>query len=174
MDYLQNHCHSHHSIWGGSYYCKHVVSISSYEDQNLNDWNNIISDVTESVFSQAIFDRMKDAGTEMDDNTLRKYCTRKVNMVEDHVIDWLMENVADRPKPPKGQSSKGWAISSTESRVHAEFCMSFFFHRKSDAMAFIKQFSEYGKPVFYHQYFSDVQKKLNLSTRKYEMLQPSP
>jgi len=167
MNYLQNHIYCHDSNWGGPYHCRHLVSLSSYEEKDKNDWRNVVSSKTEKVFSQEIYDRMKEAKSSFDDKILREYSTREISLVREDVIEWLNANVEDRTTS-NGSLEKGWCIRSKESRANSSgLDMTFFFHRKRDAMAFIKRFSEYGKPTHYCHYFSDVRKTLDLETGEY-------
>ncbi|AUG88420.1 hypothetical protein PQC39_gp056 [Vibrio phage Vp_R1] len=79
------------------------------------------------------------------------------------VLDWLTENVPDR------NGKKGWCIGSDE-YIAGDSCagFTFFFQIRADAMKFIKAWSKWKKPVIYTQYFTDVRRKLNLETMKYE------
>lgn len=140
MDYLQNHCWCSDSNWGGMYDCRHLVTLSSYRDNFTDDWNNLVC-----------------------------YDEHKVLTLNDNVLQWLTDNVLDTDKPYNGNTTtKGWCIGSLEYRKN-DSCSSFsiFFQRRKDAMAFIKRWSKWKKPLQYCQYFTDVRKKLDVNTGKY-------
>jgi hypothetical protein len=84
-----------------------------------------------------------------------------------HVVEWLETNVKDR----KGDKdcNKGWCVGSGDYNSKGYvYDFTIFFHRKADAMAFIKEFSKYKKPTDYWDYFNCDRKVLNLETLKYE------
>ena len=85
--------------------------------------------------------------------------------VRDEVIQWLEQNVDDRKDK---ECEKGWAVADLTSRNRELVKCSFFFHRKKDAMKFVKHFSKYQKPTFYCNYFEDVRLELDKSTGKYK------
>lgn len=154
MNYLQNHIWCSDSNLGGWYTCKHVVSLDSYSDESEDDWEDIVNDSAEYIEQRG----------------LRGTYNRPVVNFKPEVLAWLEENVKDRPSNkyfPDGHT-KGWCIGSTEYRSTFSGSLSVFFHRRKDAMAFIRRWSKWKKPVMYTQYFSDVRKKLNLTTLKYE------
>lgn len=166
MDYLQNHIWCSDSNWGCNYDCRHLVNISSKSDRD--DWSKIIDEEAERFFDYEERDRFK----RLIENLHKEYYPeydemfyRTVKNLRPHVLEWLEENVADRKDP---DCKKGWCIGSMEYRYTDISSLTVFFHRKTDAMAFIKRFSKYGKATHYCQYFTDVRKKLNLETMKYE------
>lgn len=141
MDYLQNHCWCSVSHWDNTMYdCRHLVTLNSYLEGYKDDWKDlIVSD---------------------------ERCT---NNLRQEVIDWLNENIKDTSKPYGGnKTTKAWCIGNYRYRcTDSSSSFSIFFQRKKDAMAFIKRWSKWEKPINYCQYFTDVRKKLDLVTGKY-------
>ena len=163
MNYLQNHCWCLESCWDRMHYdCRHMVSISSYEDDD-EDWPLIIDDHAEKYVDQRRLEVIKELGYDVSKRDLME---EDVPNLKPHVLQWLHENVKDRKY--ENQCEKGWCVGSTAYRSRNPYELTVFFHRKNDAMNFIKTFSKYKKPVIYHQYFADVRKILNLETLKYE------
>ena len=169
MDYLQNHIWCRESIWNGEHYhCRHLVSVKSYGDDK-DDWNEIVDEKAEAIDDPEKIlyrDYLIEKGLlkEDDDYPIKK----NVANFKPHVLDWLYINVKDRKDP---DCEKGWCIGSTNYRANdSSMSLTVFFHRKSDAMAFIREFSKYQKPINYCQYFSDVRKQLNLKTMRYKTL----
>jgi hypothetical protein len=121
------------------------------------------------VFDQDTFDALTgaDDGVEFDEKSARRHATREATLIRDEVLEWLDQNIEDRPEV-EGESSKGWAVSSIERRVASHYTLSFFFHREEDAMRFVQRFSKWGKPVHYLNYFEDIRRSLNLETLEYE------
>lgn len=141
MDYLQNHCWCSQSNWDAQdYQCRHVVTLLSYSENYIGDWNSVIfTDETDTP------------------------------NLKPEVIDWLNQHVEDSSKPYCGNTTvKAWCIGSSEYRK-TDSCSSFsiFFQRRKDAMAFIKRWSKWKKPLHYWQYFTDVRKALDVTTGKY-------
>lgn len=167
MHYLQNHIWCSMSHWDGEiYHCRHLVGLNSYEDGYVEDWNNLIDEDAEKFFNQEEYDfwcqskYSEKYGISNKDDVMKS-----VNNLKPEVLQWLKENVKDR----KGETNnKGWCIGSTEYRANdSGSSFTIFFHRRKDAMAFIKRFSKWKKPIQYCQYFTDVRKTLNLETGKY-------
>ena len=149
MDYLQNHCWCSDCNWGGNYDCRHIVTIprnlkeGSYHDGPCIDWGTVIT--TKEFFDEDY-----------------SY-TKNINILKPKVFNWLNENVKDR----KGDSPKGWACGSDEYLNNdSSISLSVFFHRKSDAMKFIKTFSVFQKPVYFLNYFKDDRRELDMETFK--------
>lgn len=169
MDYLQNHIWCSDSNWGGIYSCRHSVTFSILEEHEVDDWNSIIDDEVESYFSQREYNVAKKHYPTYDEEKLIKCCTHLAPNLKSHVLEWLEANIKDRPakQTDDGESPKGWCIGSANYRGKNPYSFTVFFYRKRDAMAFIREFSVYKKPVHYCQYFSDVRKSLDLKTGKY-------
>lgn len=157
MDYLKNHCWCSDSNWGGDYDCQIIVSLSSYEDHDEEDWKNVFT--KKKVFSQSRYDELKEIGV-LPEEQMRELSVRSIVTPKPEVLKWLEDNVPE----------KQWCIGSDE-YIATDSCCSFafFFQLRRDAMAFIKAWSKWGKPVNYCQYFTDVRKTLNLETLKYEV-----
>tara|TARA_B100000700_G_scaffold71271_1_gene79273 strand:- start:40965 stop:41429 length:465 start_codon:yes stop_codon:yes gene_type:complete len=154
MNYQQNHCFCLDSIWDGkTYNCRHIVFFNSYEEGNKEDWNNCIDPEADSMIEKGF-------GRE-----------RKINVInlKEDIINWLKLNVADRKVD--GAIEKGWSIPSIESRARDQNTLNIFFHRKKDAMAFIREWSKWKKPIIYYHYFDNIRKELNLTTGKYENME---
>lgn len=168
MHYLQNHIWCSKSNWDGEHYdCRHLVGLSSYQEGYTEDWNNLIDEAAEEWFDQEEYEFW--CQTE----AAKKYGLpdkqsffKKVNNLKPEVLQWLEENVEDRTGE---KINKGWCIGSTEYRANdSKISFTVFFHRRKDAMAFIRRFSKWKKPIDYCQYFTDIRKTLNLETGKYD------
>lgn len=165
MDYLKNHCWCSDSNWGGMYDCQIIVSIDCYEEYNQEDWNNLFT--KEKHFSQEDYEEIKKIciGKEYcTEDFYLSMSTKYTNALKPEVYQWLLDNV-----PDSVDNEKMWCIGSKD-YIFRDSCssFSFFFQRRKDAMEFIKTWSKYKKPVYYTQYFTDVRKKLNFETMKYE------
>jgi len=162
MDYLQNHCWCSSSCWTGEHYrCRHLVSISFYEE-DADDWDSIIDDEADTyIDSRRIKAVLKQGYTPSSFDLMEMTAPN----LRPHVLQWLDENVKDRVED---DCEKGWAVGDAAYRGANGLELTVFFHRKNDAMKFIKTFSKYKKPVNYCQYFKDDRKQLNLETMKYE------
>ena len=172
MNYLQNHIWCSDSNWGGHYYCRHLVSLTSYVESDKEDWDNIINPKRSKYFDEEMYTLSVEALKKFSDKLinpefLKDSYHRDVMGLREHVYQWLVDNVKDRNDK---EQPKGWCIGS-DAYTSGDSCSSYaiFFHRKSDAMKFIKTFSKWKKPVNYCQYFSDVRKTLDLETLKYEI-----
>lgn len=157
MDYLQNHIWCSSSHWDGKHYdCRHLVSVGSYkeDDPDKEDFNKM-------VYYDEVF-----LNKEMtyEGKTIQIEYPIKIPTFENYVFEWLDSNVKDRGDT---DSPKGWCIGDDDYRYSDKSSITVFFHRKTDAMNFIKTFSKYKKPVNYCQYFTDVRKTLDLTTLKY-------
>lgn len=168
MDYLQNHCFCRDSYWfDGTYWCRHLVNFNKYEDHNIVDWDNLIDENSDTALDEFAYRLGKNFRPDMDEKELISKSQKPVKNLKPHVLQWLHDNVKDRKD---SDCTKGWDIGSTDYRATESSSFTIFFHRKNDAMAFIRQFSIHKKPVHYCQYFSDVRKELDLNTGKYHTL----
>jgi len=165
MDYLQNHCFSNNSNWGTDYLCRHIVSFNAYEEHNKNDWNNLINPTADVYVDPTLLELSKTYHPDISNELRMKHSTKSVPNLYPHVLQWLDDNVADRKD---STCSKGWATHDDEGRYLDKLSFVVFFHRKRDAMNFIKEFSEHKKPVHYCHYFDNVRKELNFETNKLE------
>jgi len=171
MDYLKNHCWCASSHWDNKHFdCQIIVSMSSYEEESREDWANLIDTVT--VFNQSkrdedikFYKRCKEKFP--DDNWDKQLNNPKLGYVKTkrlkpEVMQWLTDNVADI------NGEKGWCVGSDAYNISDGTSFSVFMQRRKDAMAFIKRWSKWKKPIYYCQYFTDVRKELNTTTGKYE------
>jgi hypothetical protein len=172
MDYLQNHIWCSDSNWGGMYSCRHWVHFTNTREYEVNDWSLIINDYIDSFINQYEYNVFKKRYQTHDDEELIERCTHLAPNLKPHVFEWLEANIKDRPAKNTGDSEslKGWCIGSANYRGKDPYSFTVFFYRKRDAMAFIREFSVYKKPVHYCQYFSDVRKVLDLKTGKYTVV----
>ena len=170
MDYLKNHCWCSSSHWDNQHFdCQIIVSLSSYQEGYKEDWGNLTCKV--EVFSQERLDdhvkrcremypdEDRDWGIDLANKGSGKVT---VNKLKPRVLEWLEDNVLDF------QGAKGWCVGSDDYGIgESRSGLSIFLQRRSDAMKFIKTWSKWKKPIQYTQYFTDVRKKLDLSTLKY-------
>lgn len=164
MNYLKNHCWCSDSIWGGVYDCPIIVSVTAYTTYDKNDFALLTE--KHLFFSQTVYERNQqlfNTKPHHTDEYHRELATREVDFVRPEVVDWLAKNI-----PDMSNGSPAWAVGSDEYQAQSNDSVSFFFQRRRDAMKFIKHWSEWKRPVHYTQYFTDVRKKLNLETMRYE------
>lgn len=170
MDYLQNHCWCSSSHWDGKNYdCCHIVSLCSFGEGYKEDWESLVDEAAEQFFDNREYQAFAKY-VEIYEGVEAKpeHFMKTVPNLRPEILKWLEENVADRSVK---DSPKGWCVGSAQYRANdARSSFSVFFHRRKDAMAFIRKFSKWKKPINYCQYFTDVRKKLNLKTGKYEKL----
>jgi hypothetical protein len=146
-----------------------MVSLFSYKHGYKEDWNNLTREV--EAFSQDRADlharaveAMREQGFDCPDDPKAGYV--RIRKLKPEVIEWLENNVEDY------EGGKGWCVGSDEYIVgDSSTSLSVFLQRRKDAMNFIKTWSKYKKPINYCQYFTDVRKRLNLETLKYEIIQ---
>jgi len=170
MDYLKNHCWCRSSHWNeDNYDCSIIVSLNSYKDGYKEDWNNLMVEV--EVFDQERYDqhlawieRCKDLtpNNDLSIDIYKNAGLRTIRKLKPEVMDWLEDNIPDL----KGE--KAWCVGSDKYNLQ-DSCSSYsiFMQRRKDAMKFIKTWSKFKKPINYCQYFTDVRKKLDLATLKY-------
>lgn len=164
MDYLKNHCWCNSSNWGGKHYdCQIIVGLNSYEDHNKEDFLNITTKVM--GFDQHNYDTLGKLWFErgVPEEQIREQFHSEYNTLKPEVVDWLNINV-----PDDNSGNKMWCIGDERYLMKDSCGINIFFQRRKDAMSFIKRWSKWKKPVYYTQYFTDVRKKLNLTTMKYE------
>lgn len=172
MDFLKNHCTCAGSNWGNIFHCRNLVSICKNEI-NQEDWDRLFD--KESFFSQEDYELAKKLDEthnngEGEDNTasenlLRMIATKNIIIPKPEVYQWLQDNVKK-----SDDGNEMWCIGSKETLfLGTQLRFSFFFRRTDDAMAFIRAWSKYKKPISYYHYFSGIKKELNLETMKYEI-----
>lgn len=175
MNYLKNHCWCSKSHWDNKHFdCQIIVSLSSYEKHDKEDWDNLTESVY--VFNQTKYDEEISFAKSMIENYPNDYDQTYldniksdkstgfsyINVFKPEVLQWLDKNVPDI------QGKKAWCVGSNDYNLNNSGSLSVFFQRRRDAMLFIKTFSKWKKPVLYCQYFTDVRKKLDLNTLKYK------
>lgn len=166
MNYLQNHCWCSKSHWDNlNYYCRHIVSLSSYEDGYKEDWDTLIieKNIKDYIHADTFKQYYLEKHPELWDEMREEIASRTINTLKPEVLEWLTTKVEDT------KDNKGWCIGSDEYLSNdSSISFSIFFQRRKDAMRFIKTWSKWKKPIHYCQYFTDVRKKLNLEKLKYE------
>jgi len=146
---LINHCWCSDSIWGGNYNCRVIVSLHQYETRedifkrkNTSDWDNIL--------------------IELNSNTIEE--TRRL---KPEVIQWLNTNVKGRDWD---EHKQGWAVGTDEYNRRASTCFSIFFERITDARKFIKHWSIHKYPEHYLNYFKDIRREYNPTTKRMQQV----
>ena len=160
MGYLKNHCWCSDSNWGGHYDCKIIVSLNSYKDGYKEDWDRLI--ITKEYLDEKSYQFIKKAIPVETEEDLISRSMIQVNALKPEVLGWLETNVLDF------EGIKGWCVGSDSYTNDACLSYSVFFQRRKDAMKFIKTWGIWKKTLHYCQYFTDVRKRLNAETEKYE------
>lgn len=174
MDYFKNHCWCSNSHWDDEHYdCQIIVSLYACKDYYREDYNELMVEKKfyDEEEANSLSEYMKSVwiehNKEYTQEDLEEYKQRvgnkTIKVLKPEVMDWLTENIPDT------KEGKGWCVGNdyyvaTDSRSS----YSVFFQRRKDAMAFIKRWSKWKKPLHYTQYFTDVRKVLNMKTGKYE------
>lgn len=179
MHYHQNHMWCTRSNWDDKHFdTSYMICIDEYERRDAfpsytipdEDWINLIEFIPE-VWIQEEYDRQieyfkkynienPDRPREWDEMIAKGYATKlNVPKLKQEVIDWLNENVKDNPKP-YDQCAKGWCMGNDDYRANDRSNLALFFHRRSEAMAFVKRWSVHKKPTTYLDYFKDIRKEL--------------
>ena len=167
-----NHMFCTDPIWGKEpYWSRFMVDVekdSRISPEFLNegikqDWENLTEEHEyfdkEEYENYKTFESMRD----LTDEQVRKFATRKFRKLKPEVIQWLEENVKDRKD---SDYKKGWCIGSDDYLYRDRYNgINLFFERRSDAMAFIKKWSVYGKPTTYFDYFRSIRKEYNPKTK---------
>lgn len=181
MHLYMNHCWCSDSNWGGVYDCRHILTIQRIgrgkdHDTPEEDWTNLTEEF--EFFDEKEYMRWKKnwddgAGKESkhkwSDEDIREFSTKTARRLKPEVIAWLNENVEDRDE--KEGNPKGWCIGSDNYLALDTIKINLFFHRKSDALTFIREWSKYKKPVSFFNYFRDVRQELNFETNKIETVE---
>ena len=169
-----NHVFCLDSIWGGTYDSRYLVSIkrviagNTYFDTPNPDWVSLISQ--KPHFDKEEYKRFREHPDlqHIKEETHRSMCQKRTVFLKPHIMDWLNENIKDRPDK---DSSQGWAVGTDQYNCTNPLSFSLWFHRKSDALAFIKKWSIHKKPVTYFDYFKEIRKELNEKTNKLEVVE---
>lgn len=163
-----NHCCCTKSNWtGDTYWCRYMVVIerSLSKDpwaEDDKDWGLI----EESDFhDQKRYESYK--GSEFfkgrSDEELRIVSKTTTMRLRPEVFEWLDKNV-ENIKENGRRGEKGWCVGNDSYNSH-DRDFTIFFHRRSDAMKFIKCWSQYGKPTTYFDYFKGIRRQLDFKTK---------
>jgi len=150
MNVLINHCWCYQSNWDGKHYdCRVIVTLDripkgkTYYDPPDPDW----ALVEEVKFTDEQLEASRKAGQ-------FRYSFLRLRS---DVLRWLHDNV----KPRRGwDQPAGWAIGNEDYTSCDTLSFSFFFHRETDAMKFIRKWSVHKKPVSFLNYFKDDRREL--------------
>ena len=169
MRYFTNHCWCNASHWDNNVYdCRYIVSFDpiihtktlGYDDNVKDPDFDLLLD-KRTFFDVEDYERMVEIhkGSKYEHIILdKKFFNRKTPVLKPHVQEWLNENVLPRPKC--NGNTNGWCMGN-DSYNYKNSGFSVFFHRKRDAMNFIKHFSVFGKPTCYFDYFKDKRSEMN-------------
>lgn len=166
MTLFTNHCYCTHSNWGGVYDCRYILTINQGDDLREEefdpnkysiDWTNVLDPA--EFFDEESAASQKKRRPNLTDEDLRYFNTKETFRLKPEVLKWLEENVKDRVDDTH---PKGWAVGNDAYNERAAISFNIFFHRKTDAMKFIKKWGQYPKPRSYFNYFSGKRYELNL------------
>ena len=168
-----NHVFCLDSIWGGMYDCRYLVDFkkvlagNSYYDEPNPDWTNLVE--RKPFFDEKEYEQFRNNPKlkHIDKEVHKTMCQKQTVVLKPEVLAWLKENIKERKD--KG-SPQGWCIGTDAYNSINSLSLSIFFHRKRDALAFIKKWSIHSKPTTYFDYFKNVRKELNLKTKKLELV----
>lgn len=179
MDFLHNAYWCSDSIWGGDYNCEYIVSIEKFvgeedfqKDPPNIDFQNCIEET--SFFSEKkyqeqlnIFSKHLKENDKLNDEKIEEI-SKEVSMIQTYrlkpdIVKWLEDNVTDRKDP---YCNKGWSVGTDKYNSINVTSFDIFFHRKADAMKFIKTFSLYKKPTMIFDSFNDKKEKMQHSDIK--------
>lgn len=164
MDYLQNHIFISECNWGGDYLCRHLVSIDTRDEFSIGiggDLDRIATRVTYPASDEVIKRYSELYDGELNDAIIESLGERGYEL-RPHVVDWLNNNIKSRKCDPT--HPQGWATHECN-RFNS---IALGFHRRNDAMKFIREFSSLGKPVYRTQYFKDHFDVYDPDTKKYK------
>lgn len=150
-------------IEGKCYHSSYMVKVEMYpmntEYSAYGDMNPDFSSVVDCdlpFFNEARYNRLRKKDWE--DGKIRRYISGDTtNRLKPHIIDWLENNIEDRKDK---NYKKGYSYKDDSGNCET-IDFELFFHRKNDALKFIKEFSLRKKPTFYFDYFKDVRNTLN-------------
>ena len=174
MHYSQNHIWCSDTQDNSTYNCRHSVTIEShldvkdYQEKKDVDWTNCI--IEKDFFNEERYNNFieirKENGESINEESLKSISVDTTYQLKLELLKWLKENIKDRTKH---DNNNGWNIGSELYLSKNVSCVTIFFHRRRDALNFIKQFSVYKNPTFYLNYFKDIRKIINFNTLKLEM-----
>lgn len=169
MHIYANHCYCRDSIWGESYDCRYIVSIKEFKNNDIKqttiDWTRVVE--SGDYFDVEQSERVKALRPEADENFINACSMKETYRLKPEVRKWLDENVKDRQDE---ESPKGWAVGTDKYNSNGMCKLTLFFHRKTDALAFIRAWSEYPKPETDFNYFRDRKMRLNLETMRMQVV----
>lgn len=169
MDILKNWCWCSESNWDlQQFNCQIILTIKKHNDNSINwrepadnsDWER--TTIEKKVFDKDTYEVFQDL---YEENPNKRLPMKKIYTLKPEVIDWLNENIEDVEE--KGETlNKGWAIFDETATPAFKKDVQVFFRKKSDALKFIRRWSEYKKPTFDWDYFKDTRKKLDFNAKK--------
>jgi hypothetical protein len=129
------------------------------------DWLAVIDEVTflsqtEYNRNAEVFRLMAERGSAVDvtEEQLQSMSLRSAPEPRAEVLAWLEANVANVKDADQPQ---GWCMGNRDYRYGGAVGeLTFWFRRRRDAMAFIRRWSEHGKPTSYLNYFKDDYREL--------------
>lgn len=168
--------------WGKkntAYWCRYLVSVERTREKKHpytkdEDWVNLTEKFT--FFDEEEYNRRKEwdkehpRSFELTEEQERLLCTKDAYRLKPEVLKWLNENIKERKDPDYPQ---GWCVGDEAYLARDIMNTNIFFHRKADALAFIKHWSRFKKPTTYFNYFANpiIRKELNLETNKLEYVE---
>lgn len=151
-----NHVFCTSPCWGeGTYWCRYLVSIDripegkDYHDEPEKDWINLTEEFD-------YFDEERYKGNlgfvslqGITDEVLRKMAMKKARQLKPEVLEWL-NTIKERKDEDYTQ---GWCCGNEDYLAFSSMSISIFFHRKVDAISFIRRWSVHKKPTSFFDYF---------------------
>lgn len=140
-------------LYTGIYFCTESNWDSVYYQSryhlSIEDDENVTTE--EELFIKSEYESNKKYFGDLSEERQIRVATKDVMTLKPEVIQWLEENVADRPKSHDeyDECPKGWCIGSESYRAgDSGHEISLWFHRKKDVNKFIKVWSKEGLPIF--------------------------
>ena len=170
------------SNWDSNAFCtSYMISIDKFDGRSEfpsykvedEDWKTLL-EFKDNFWCQDVYDEhmarfASDAykskerkSTPEQNERFAKFDATKygVPFLNQEVIDWLNENVMDAAKPYE-QPANGWCMGDDSYRASgSSMDFALFFHRRKDAMAFVKRWSVHKKCTTYFDYFKEIRKEL--------------
>ena len=151
-----NHMFCTRPCWGKeAYWCRYLVSIErndgkDYHDEPEKDWLNLTEQFDyydeERYRENRGFASLKN----ITDDVLKQMAIKKARRLKPEVLEWLNNNVKERKDEDYTQ---GWCCGNEDYLAFNSMSISIFFHRKAEALAFIKHWSVHKKPSSFFDYF---------------------
>lgn len=150
MDYLQNHITIRTPNTGGKFYhCRHLVSV----DPNEVELQHVRIPCTPDDIR---YEATRSFHSDMSEDDFSVSFGRTYLSPTPEMITFL------NTIPLKPNGDPAYAYSK-----YSEHDLGIGFHRKKDAMAFIKQFSKLGKPKYRTNYFKGIYEVYDEKSNKY-------